>query len=417
MIQTGVEDDELEDVATFWPRRTPRYPSFGASAETLDVRGLDIMQGDDELRPDFMHMKAASAPDPMPAFPPSLDVQDDNLEIDVASSPAALFLTAFSPSTTSVAHAPDAEGEIISGYTLGTIIGHGGFSTIRKGHSPSGATVAVKIARQTDLEHQDRPNEARKQLDNEAAIWSQLSHEHILPLFSVERTTYAYFFVTLFCPAGSLFDILSRDGRPALQQDDAGTMFRQVVRGLRYLHEVVKLVHGDIKLENVLVDEMGMCRIGDFGLTKRIGEASTTASESESEEVADLKKHSTRHGTSAHPVHLSLKRRHGFTRHRPSLPLPFAAKQDATDTTSINPSHHFQPGSLPYASPELLSPNLQPSNPAQDMWALGVLLYALLTGRLPFRDAFEPRLQMKILHGELYCLEIGLLNRVSPKLY
>jgi hypothetical protein len=28
-----------------------------------------------------------------------------------------------------------------------------------------------------------------------------------------------------------------------------------------------------------------------------------------------------------------------------------------------------------------------------------VMLYALLTGRLPFTDAFEPRLQMKILHG------------------
>jgi hypothetical protein len=31
---------------------------------------------------------------------------------------------------------------------------------------------------------------------------------------------------------------------------------------------------------------------------------------------------------------------------------------------------------------------------------MGVLLYALLTGHLPFFDSFEPRLQMKILHGE-----------------
>jgi hypothetical protein len=29
------------------------------------------------------------------------------------------------------------------------------------------------------------------------------------------------------------------------------------------------------------------------------------------------------------------------------------------------------------------------------------MLYALLTGRLPFADSFEPRLQMKILHGAL----------------
>jgi serine/threonine protein kinase len=34
-----------------------------------------------------------------------------------------------------------------------------------------------------------------------------------------------------------------------MPQDDEGMMFRQVVRGLRYLHEVAQLVHRDIKLE------------------------------------------------------------------------------------------------------------------------------------------------------------------------
>jgi len=47
-------------------------------------------------------------------------------------------------------------------------------------------------------------------------------------------------------------------------------MFRQVVRGLRYLHEWARLVHRDIKLENVLVDEMGLCKITDFGTAKPI---------------------------------------------------------------------------------------------------------------------------------------------------
>jgi len=47
-------------------------------------------------------------------------------------------------------------------------------------------------------------------------------------------------------------------------------MFRQVVRGLRYLHEEARLVHRDIKLENVLVDEMGLCKIADFGTAKPI---------------------------------------------------------------------------------------------------------------------------------------------------
>lgn len=60
----------------------------------------------------------------------------------------------------------------------------------------------------------------------------------------------------------------------------------------------------------------------------------------------------------------------------------------------------FPSASLPYAPPEILS--APPSGPslAQDIWALGVILHALLTSRLPFRDTFDPRLQMKILRGD-----------------
>ena len=43
------------------------------------------------------------------------------------------------------------------------------------------------------------------------------------------------------------------------------------VRDIRYLHEQMKLVHADLKLKIVLVDEMGECRIRDFGVTCSIG--------------------------------------------------------------------------------------------------------------------------------------------------
>ena len=44
------------------------------------------------------------------------------------------------------------------------------------------------------------------------------------------------------------------------------------VRDIRYFHEQMKLVHADLKLKIVLVDEMGECRIRDFGVTRSIGE-------------------------------------------------------------------------------------------------------------------------------------------------
>ncbi|KAG6841023.1 hypothetical protein C0991_002571 [Blastosporella zonata] len=309
-----------------------------------------------------------------------------------------MFLSAFSSPRPS-APLPDEEGHVVSGYTLGSIIGHGAFSTIRRAFSPSGDVVAVKIIRRSDyFKRGGDPALSKKRIKHEARVWETLSHEHILPLFSAAHTAYADYFFTLFCPAGSLYDILKRDGHP-LPQDDVGMMFRQVVRGLRYLHEVAMFVHRDIKLENVLVDESGVCRIGDFGLAKRIGEID----EDEEEVHEQQQNESFQHGHAT--VHRAASLLVPGTRVGPkasSLHAHLTRHRNSTSSVHTPPATvKFQPGSLPYAAPELLLPQNGPliPHPSQDIWALGVLLYTLLTGRLPFADSFEPRLQMKIMNG------------------
>lgn len=315
----------------------------------------------------------------------------------VSMSPAMMFLSNF---THSVAPpSPDSEGELVGGYTLGPIIGHGGFSVIRRATSPSGDVVAVKIVRRSDLDKQTDPSMARKRLNHESQVWASLNHEHMLPLFFAEHTPSADFFFSPFCPAGSLFDILKRDG-PSLPHDDVGMMFRQIVRGVRYLHEIAGYVHRDIKLENVLVDEMGVCRITDFGLTRKIGQVDDRDPCFEGDDSGVHRRRSTSRGHTPRTTKPPLQSRLSMC-HVPRRP-----RISTTIGENLSPVHVFEQGSLPYASPELLQPQASRSNganPAQDIWALGVLLYALLTGRLPFNDSFEPRLQMKILHGMDIC--------------
>ena len=321
---------------------------------------------------------------------------------DMSSSPAAMWLSSFMAPKVEPKPLEDEEGSVVGGYTLGPVVGFGGFSTIRKAFSTSGGIVAIKIIRRADLVRTGHAPHERKKLEHEAVVWSSLSHEHILPLFSAVHTAYADYFITLYCPAGSLYDILKRDGNPALPQDDAGMMFRQVVRGLRYLHEDAMFVHRDMKLENVLVDESGVCRIGDFGLSVKIGQGSID----EDDIREDEHRHQHEAAAGYNAVHrafsMSLpKRPHKLASSLNPIVRHNSAKQRSATAPHTPPQVH-QPGSLPYASPELLLPQSSEiflPHPSQDIWALGVMLHALLAGHLPFKDSFEPRLQMKILNG------------------
>jgi len=296
-----------------------------------------------------------------------------------AFSPASAFLSHFSSSSSirapAPALAPDAQGARVLDYTLDKVVGRGGFSTVRKAtHVVTGDTVACKIVKRDDLS--DRSGSLER-FEQEITTWKNLPpHPSLLPLLNMHRTPTHTFLIMPYLSGGSLLDVLKREGG---SEKTAAKWFPGVVKAVSAMHEGYEgfsggMLHGDLKLDNFLVDHHGNVVVCDFYMTQIIDKP-----------VA----HTV-------PPPMAKTRLHGQSSRQPS---PHASKSRSPQYEPL-PTQPFPSASLPYAPPELLRAPPSPTSLAQDVWAVGIILHALLTGRLPFVDQFDPRLQMKILRGQ-----------------
>ncbi|KAJ7740955.1 kinase-like domain-containing protein [Mycena maculata] len=112
-----------------------------------------------------------------------------------------------------------------------------------------------------------------KRLKREAAVWFQLNHKNLVPFLGVidDRSVARLpFLISPFYNHGRVGTFIHEH-----PETDRPDIVLGVVAGLEYLHRNV-VVHGDLKTQNVLVDEGGIPKISDFGITKILG--STTRS-------------------------------------------------------------------------------------------------------------------------------------------
>jgi protein-serine/threonine kinase len=176
-------------------------------------------------------------------------------------------------------------------------------------------------------------------LKRELQIMQCIHHPSLVHLkaWNIEPTR--AILVLSYCPGGDLFDVASRH-RPLLTPSLLRRIFAELVGAVGYLHER-RIVHRDIKLENVLVN---------------IPAAELASSPRDRDWT-----------TYDHPVitlaDLGLSRR--------------IADDEKLETRC---------GSDDYAAPEVIMGQAYDGR-ATDAWSLGVLLYALLEGRLPFDPA------------------------------
>uniref|UniRef100_A0A7N2MST5 non-specific serine/threonine protein kinase n=1 Tax=Quercus lobata TaxID=97700 RepID=A0A7N2MST5_QUELO len=145
-------------------------------------------------------------------------------------------------------------------------LGQGGYSSVYKGKLPNGKLVAVKVLSESKGNGED--------FINEVASISRTSHVNIVTLlgFSCEKNKRALIYE--FMPNGSLDKfIYHRDSSATNCHLEWKTLYKiavDIARGLEYLHRgcSTRILHFDIKPQNILLDEDFNPKISDFGLAK-----------------------------------------------------------------------------------------------------------------------------------------------------
>ena len=226
--------------------------------------------------------------------------------------------------------------ETIAHYTILEKLGSGGMGAVfRARDTQLGRDVALKLL---PVELFADP-EARARLVREARLASSLNHPNVCTIHEVGEADGQTYLAMELVRGRPLREIIPRDGMPLQSLLHYGA---QIADALEHAH-AQGVVHRDLKASNVVITEDGRAKVLDFGLARRAGVAGD-----------------------ANP----------------------AEAQTLTQSGAIA-------GTPPYLSPEVLRGGA--ADVRSDIWSLGILLYEMASGGLPFRGRTGPELSAAIL--------------------
>lgn len=146
----------------------------------------------------------------------------------------------------------------------GGMIGYGAFGTVFKGvWIPDGENIKIPVAIKVLRKGQDPAR--NKEFLEEAYIMASVNHKNILQLIAVCMTS-ELMLITSLMPLGCLHSYV-RNNKNRIGSKPLLNWCAQIARGMAYLEER-RMVHRDLALRNVLLQNPGLIKITDFGLSK-----------------------------------------------------------------------------------------------------------------------------------------------------
>ncbi|KAH7123168.1 kinase domain-containing protein [Dactylonectria macrodidyma] len=145
------------------------------------------------------------------------------------------------------------------------VIGRGSFGIVRISHKriENGAGEELYAVKEFRRRPEETENRHSKRLTAEFWISRELRHPNVIRTLDLLKDAQGvYFEVMEFCAGGDLYTLVRSAGR--LEEQEADCFFKQMMRGLEYIHEM-GVAHRDLKPENLLLTSHGGLKISDFG--------------------------------------------------------------------------------------------------------------------------------------------------------